>query len=204
MSALSPQIQQTDTHPKRLAILSAALKRFAESGVNGVAVPDIASQAEVGTGTIYRYFQNKEALVNALFQEEKRRLKSFLTDDLPVGAEPRQQFDDFWRRMVAFAREHPASFRFLELQDHRPYLDETSRELEHQVLKRLATACRHLQNQGTFRSDIRAEVIMALVWGAYVNLMKAESGGHLTLADTDILAAGDACWRLCAVRTEDG
>ena len=59
---------------KREAILRAALQVFAENGVNGVAVPQIAARAGVGTGTIYRYFPGKEALVNQLFREQKQAL----------------------------------------------------------------------------------------------------------------------------------
>ncbi|MEB3734640.1 TetR/AcrR family transcriptional regulator [Halopseudomonas pachastrellae] len=57
---------------KRQAILSAALKVFAEGGVNGVPMPALAEQAQVGTGTIYRYFSSKEALVNELFREQRQ------------------------------------------------------------------------------------------------------------------------------------
>ena len=48
------------------AILKSALHLFAERGYFGTAVPDVAQLANVGTGTIYRYFENKEALVNAV------------------------------------------------------------------------------------------------------------------------------------------
>jgi AcrR family transcriptional regulator len=42
MASSVQQAQQTDPQPKRTAILEAALDRFADLGVNGVAVPDIA------------------------------------------------------------------------------------------------------------------------------------------------------------------
>src|SRR5690606_27876447 len=52
---------------KREAILHAALELFVERGFWGTAVPEIAEKAGVGAGTIYRYFESKEALVNALY-----------------------------------------------------------------------------------------------------------------------------------------
>ncbi|WP_328188396.1 TetR/AcrR family transcriptional regulator [Marinobacter sp. OP 3.4] len=198
MASTAQQTQQTDPQPKRTAILEAALDRFAELGVNGVAVPDIANRAQVGTGTIYRYFQNKEALVNALFQEEKLRFGEYLAQTRDRQGSPRELFNQHWQQMVGFAREHPKSFRFLELQDHLPYLDNRSRALERQVLQRLVKPSRNLQQQGVFRTDIRAEIIMATVWGAFVNLMKAERAGYIELSDKDINDARDACWRMCA------
>jgi len=57
---------------KREAIMGAALDLFVERGFHGTAVPEIAQAAGVGAGTIYRYFEHKEALVNALYRPEKQ------------------------------------------------------------------------------------------------------------------------------------
>ena len=53
--------------------MAAALELFVERGFYGTAVPEIAERAGVGAGTIYRYFESKEALVNALYREQKLR-----------------------------------------------------------------------------------------------------------------------------------
>src|SRR6185503_5568621 len=47
---------------KRRRMLDAALTAFAERGYHGVAVPEVAAAAGVSTGTIYVYFESKEAL----------------------------------------------------------------------------------------------------------------------------------------------
>ena len=54
---------------KRDDILNAAMELFGELGYDGTTVPMIAERAKVGAGTIYRYFENKESLVNILFQD---------------------------------------------------------------------------------------------------------------------------------------
>jgi TetR/AcrR family transcriptional regulator, repressor of fatR-cypB operon len=183
--------------PKREAILRAALEVFAELGVHGVAVPEIASRAGVGTGTIYRFFDSKEQLINAVFREQKRELGRRLRDLDPLQ-EPRTVYDEFWRRVVQFVHDEPYAFRFLELHDHQSYLDEESRELERKVLAPMLAAHRSLQKRGVFRKDIRAEVAMSLHWGALVNLFKAERTGYLSVKPRDVIAARDACWRLLA------
>tara|TARA_R110001599_G_scaffold198585_5_gene395460 strand:+ start:828 stop:1433 length:606 start_codon:yes stop_codon:yes gene_type:complete len=182
---------------KRSAILQAALKVFAEGGVNGVPMPALAEQAGVGTGTIYRYFSSKEALVNELFREEKLSLNRRLYADLDKSLTPYEKFALVWQRMVLYTREAPASYRFMELQDHRPYLDDESRTLDRETRAPLLEHYRLLQKQGVYRKDIRAEVLMALIWGAFVNLIKAERDGLISLDQTDIDAARDACWSLC-------
>lgn len=184
--------------PKREAILRAALEVFADFGVHGVAVPEIAERAAVGTGTIYRFFESKEELVNEVFREQKRALGRRLRG-LDPAAEPRAVFDEFWKRVVQFIHDEPYAFRFLELHDHQSYLDEQSRELERRVLEPIVAAHRALQRRGVFRKDIRAEVAMSLHWGAIVNLFKAERAGYLTVKPKDVQAARDACWRLLSV-----
>src|SRR5690348_5979837 len=67
---------------KRRRILDAALQTFAAKGYHGTAVPEVADAAGVGTGTLYRYFAHKEALVNEVYRDAKQRLKVALLDDL--------------------------------------------------------------------------------------------------------------------------
>lgn len=182
---------------KRAAILKAALKVFAEGGVNGVPMPALAEQAGVGTGTIYRYFASKDILVNELFREQKAAVEQRLYGGLDLQAPPRQLFEQIWERMLGYSREAPDAYRFLELQDHRPYLDQQSRETELRMLRRVASQYRALQQRGIFRNDLRAEVLMTLVWGAFVHLVKAERDGHMQLSNADAEAARNACWALC-------
>jgi TetR/AcrR family transcriptional regulator, repressor of fatR-cypB operon len=183
--------------PKREAILRAALEVFSEYGVHGVAVPEIAARAGVGTGTIYRFFESKEALVNELYRECKRSFGRRLVD-LAQLSDAKAQFTEFWKIAASFVREEPEAFRFLELQDHLPYLDEESRELEKRVLSPIAKNCRSLQRRGIYRSDVRAEVLMALHWGCFVNLFKSERQGYVNVKPRDITAACEAAWNMCA------
>ena len=67
---------------KRRIILDAALRVFAAKGYHGTAVPDVADAAGVGTGTLYRYFANKQALVNVVYRDAKIRLRTAVLDDV--------------------------------------------------------------------------------------------------------------------------
>jgi AcrR family transcriptional regulator len=182
-------------------VIEAALELFAERGYHGTSVPSVMERAAVGGGSLYRLFDGKEALVNAVFREAKGRLESALRADLRIDLSPRSLFDEFWSRLATFAREEPLRFRFLELQDHAPYLDGESRQLEVSVLAPILLACMDLQRRGVFRADIEAQVMIAFVWGAFVGLVKAERLGYVKLTDARLFAARDACWRAFAVDT---
>jgi len=94
---------------KRRIILDAALQAFAERGYHGTAVPEVAAAAGVGTGTLYRYFEHKEALVNEVYRDAKQRLRSALLDGVPELELQRPEaaeawFAELWRRLGAFAK----------------------------------------------------------------------------------------------------
>ena len=176
---------------KREAILKAALMLFAERGFHGTAVPLVAKKAGVGAGTIYRYFENKEALVNALYQRWKSRFGELILTDFPLDASPREQLHQYWTRMCAFVREHPQAFKFLEAHHHGPYLDDTSRALEMSILEAPRTFIELAQTKGLVKAG-PPEVLFAVLNGSLVGLVKASWAGHLALTP-EVLAQGEAC-----------
>ena len=180
-------------------MLDAALSAFAERGYHGVAVPEVAAAAGVSTGTIYVYFESKEALVNEVFRDAKGRLKATLLDGLPDLDPYRLDegegwFRELWRRLGMFARAEPEAFRFLEMQDHVPYLDAESRKLELSLLAPLWIAGKRLPRAGGLPVDIA----IALLWGAFVGVVKASRLGYLELDDRSLEIAGEASWRVIA------
>ena len=184
----------TPASPKQDAILTAALTLFSERGFHGTAVPEVAALAGVGAGTIYRYFASKEALVNGVFQQAKSLLRDALLLDFDPQGDVRTAFHQFWLRLTRFARDYPRQFRFLELQDHVPYLDDTSRALELQILLPVNLFCQYARDQGTAR-DLAAGTLMAMIWGAVVGLFKAEHLGYLpAISDDTLHQAEQACW----------
>ena len=70
---------RSDAERNRRRILSAAATVFAERGL-GATMDEIADQAKVGVGTVYRRFPEKQLLIDALFEER--------IEDVPVSTVP--------------------------------------------------------------------------------------------------------------------
>lgn len=68
----SQKILRADAKENRDQILQAASKIFAEKGLS-VPISEIAHEAGIGIGTVYRHFPNKEALFNAINHNYKQR-----------------------------------------------------------------------------------------------------------------------------------
>ncbi len=54
---------------KRLAILTAAKRLFAARGFHGASVSDLAREVELPVGSIYTYFESKEAIIGTIIEE---------------------------------------------------------------------------------------------------------------------------------------
>jgi len=176
----------------RERIVQAALAAFAERGFHGTSIPEIAVAARVGVASIYRRFEGKEHLVNAVFRETKGRLRDALLLGLDLGAAPRALFLDVWARLIRFQRAEPLAFQFLEMQDHVPYLDGESRAVERSLLEPLLASARAASSEGS--SALSPSVVMAMIWGAFVGLTKAERLGYVALDDAALARAGEVCF----------
>jgi TetR/AcrR family transcriptional regulator, repressor of fatR-cypB operon len=164
--------RRTGGGDKREAILEAALHLFVERGFFGTAVPEIADRAGVGAGTIYRYFESKEALVNAIYRQEKLHFAHVVLDGFPAAAATREQFRVLWTRMAKFATEHTAAFIFLELHHHARYLDAESRAVE----QRMTELFTKVVTDAQARHELKAgppRLLMGLVMGAFVGVIRS-------------------------------
>lgn len=195
---------------KRRKLLDAALRAFAAHGYDGTSVPEVAKAADVAVGSVYHYFRDKEALVNEVYRDAKTRLRAAIFEDLaPLDVyapnDGERWFRDLWGRLAAFADAEPDAFRFLEMQDHAPYLDAKSRQLELSVLaplyasgQRLASGGMGARGSGGTGDGTPVDVMIALLWGAFVGLVKASRLGYLRLDARRLAQARDACWRMIA------
>ena len=64
---------RADAERNRVRILEVAKEAFTRSGANA-SLDDIAKQAGVGPGTLYRHFPTRDALLEAVYQTEVERL----------------------------------------------------------------------------------------------------------------------------------
>ena len=191
MTKVAQIYEGTETTGKRETILNAALRLFTERGFHGTAMPLVAELAGVGAGTIYRYFDSKEALVNTLYRDWKVMQITTILKDVPAETPLREQFRIYWNRLVEFATEFPVAFGFLELHFHAPYLDAESREVEQRGQNALVSFfqnCRHQQ----IVKDLPPEMLGALVIGSYVGLIKASRAGCFQLTQ-EIIEQAEAC-----------
>src|SRR5882724_11700490 len=70
---LAPRKPRTDAQRNRERILEVAKEAFTRFGA-GASLDDIARQAIVGAGTLYRHFPTRDALIEAVYRTEVEKL----------------------------------------------------------------------------------------------------------------------------------
>ncbi len=68
-----PRKPRTDAQRNRARILEVAKDAFTRSGADA-SLDDIAKQAGVGPGTLYRHFPNRDALIEAVYRTEVEKV----------------------------------------------------------------------------------------------------------------------------------
>ncbi len=186
---------------RKESILAAALACFVERGFHGTAIPQIAERADIAAGTIYHYFDSKEALVNALYRGWKQTIAARVFAAFPQAAPVREQFRVMWHEMVAFATAEPTAFAFIELHNHASYLDGASLAVDRTIKDFAHAMIARAQGAGLVK-PLDAWLLMELVFGAFVGMMRAHWEGRLALDAALLAGAEQACWDAIAIHRD--
>ena len=84
---------------KRRQILDGARRVFLADGFDGASMNDIARVAGVSKGTLYVYFDSKEALFEALIREDRKQQAERLVFPGDTNV-PREQLASFGRQLI--------------------------------------------------------------------------------------------------------
>lgn len=141
---------------RRADILRAAEAVFANQGYHAASIEEIARTAEYAAGTVYLYFQNKEALYVELFEEKIRELAELVgqrTDRIKDPTEAIRRL--IGARMEYFERNR--AFYLIYTREHiNRYEGRHERwsgvlRLYREYLERVAGIIRSGQRRGQFR-----------------------------------------------------
>jgi AcrR family transcriptional regulator len=138
-----------DAERNRQRILDAALELFAQQGL-GVTLNDVAHQAGLGVGTVYRRFPDKSALIDALFDQWADRLEGFARAAL--------EDPDPWHGLTSFL-EHAAELQsvdrgFKEIALGSPNAPERIAQLRQRMSPLGTELLRRARDAGQLRAEI--------------------------------------------------
>jgi AcrR family transcriptional regulator len=118
--------RQRERQEIRERILEAARELFAEHGYEAVTMRRIAERIEYSPTAIYFHFQDKQALLRELCDEDFGALAKHF-GSIAAIADPIERLRQIGLAYVAFGLQHPNQYRFMFMTPHPPVPAETSR-----------------------------------------------------------------------------
>lgn len=166
---------------RRQALLTAALDEFFEKGFSATRMDDIARRAKLSKGTLYLYFNSKEAMFRALIETFAMPNLEVIEQITNSAASLREALSNFARFAPVLIR-HTEMPRLLKVMAGDSHLfPETVRtlreELVEQVLGLIAGMLRRARDAGEIDIDnpeltariVMAPVVLSALWQAIFN-----------------------------------
>ncbi|MBF0475940.1 MAG: TetR/AcrR family transcriptional regulator [Deltaproteobacteria bacterium] len=181
---------------KRNEILQSALELIAEFGFHGAPMAMIAERAGVGAGTIYRYFESKDVLIQELFRDLEARATAHVQvgydEELPV----KERFLHLCTALLRYFLSFPLEFRYLEQYHNSPYGTDYRRDKLYGDSNN-RHPFKELIEQGVALQIIKDLPLVALfaLWiGPLTSLARDNILGFVQVDDKLSRQVAEACW----------
>jgi AcrR family transcriptional regulator len=169
---------------KKEDVLNAALAIIAEQGFHAAPISQIAEKANIGAGTIYRYFKNKEELINALYLEVRKRMAQEILKGQDTSGSVYEQFVRCMQNLISYLGEHPTEIQFTEQYENSPFVTDATRGEVNKIASPISDLFVRAREEHLLR-DLPFPVLMALLSGAAMALLKTCMRGELPTAQID-------------------
>jgi AcrR family transcriptional regulator len=104
---------QRRANKTRSKLLNAALVVFTEIGVDAATIERITDKADVGKGTFYRHFADKQQLLQALIEDALEKLNVRIADDSGIDKSLEGLLERLFDEHAAFFLQHTEQYILL-------------------------------------------------------------------------------------------
>src|SRR5438477_1901244 len=142
----------------RAAILDAAVREFSREGVAGARTDAIARAARVNKALLYYYFEDKEALYNAVLDQVFGGLAAAIEEVLSRDLPPKEKILAYAGAHFDYIANHPLYPRIVQgemmsgSRGRAPHLERIAKQYFRPVFAGLAAGLREGQARGEFRA----------------------------------------------------
>lgn len=183
------------TMDKRDEIVRAALELIAEHGFHGAPMAIIAKRAEVGAGTIYRYFESKDVLIREIYACLEGQILRAIKEKYPEDRPIRERYLHIGQRLIGYFLASPLEFRFIEQFHNSPYGVDCRREkVFGKKDKDLVTQLFEEGQQQQIIKDLPLLILFALSFGPLVDACRDHILQFIELDDALITRIVEANW----------
>ncbi len=163
-----PRKRSASTQEKRRTILNAAVRVFSQKGFHRCRISDIATEAGVAYGLVYHYFENKEEILNSIFDENW----GLLAKVIETVEEQTESLEEKLRSVVDFILDayrlvpDVIQVMVMEIARSSKFLKKPKIEAFEQVFQQLTQILAHHQKQGDVREDLDPKLMAYMIFGS--------------------------------------
>jgi AcrR family transcriptional regulator len=179
---------------RREQILQAARTRFLAAGLKGTTMHEVAQAAGVAKGTVYAYFQSKDAILHDLLGDDLQRLREETLPAIAAEAPLPERFRRYFRAVVAFYDDRRDFIELCHAEMGRELRRKARRQLGDVFAAQQAAWTATLVGVGATADEAsrEARVIVSLGYGLAVQRMRGWLDGD---PGADVEAAVRLVWK---------
>lgn len=185
MSRAKPQRKSTSSQKKRTRnpeekrelILEASLREFARFGFAGARADRIAIAANVSVGTVFKIFEDKTRLANAVFTHCLNQIQNGLGPILMGDLDCEEAFTEMWSFYVRMITQHQDVLMFYDYQPNSDFLDPENQYALAKVRQGLLIWIEKHQRSGKLK-NVSTEALRALAVGSLMRILREFVNGN--------------------------
>ncbi|MDT8421695.1 MAG: TetR/AcrR family transcriptional regulator [Desulfuromonadales bacterium] len=178
---------------KREAIMQAAMELIADQGFHGTPTSQIAEKAGTGVGTIYRYFKDKDELIEAIHEKVHTAFVRTFSDNYDAGLPIRENYLRIFTALTKLFVTNQFEIRFIEQYYNSPYGVAKKRAEEIECEKPMFAFFEQGKQQQVIK-DMPFEFILSLSLGSILILVRDHHNGFIALDEQAIATVVEANW----------
>lgn len=162
-------------------ILQASLNLCLRYGIRQMSIQKLVESVNISTKTVYKYFKNKEELLEAVLYRYHGEQYQML-ENLPAGENAACRFFTIWQ--IAMEHQYQINKVFYEdLHDYYPELEQTVNAVIAQKFEQFFLSVIHqAMDEGAFRDDILPEVALRSVLVLHQATLRTEEFNRFGLS----------------------
>lgn len=178
---------------KKQKIVLTMLELVVKQGVHATPMSQVAKEANVAVGTIYHHFENKQEIIeeiyNMIFQDFGVVLLTNVSDDLDY----KKQFEIVWSNLYNYFTTNPLAFKFSEWVGVPPIISE-------EVVNKAKPYYNNVKNfflkgiKEKHLKNIHLRLIVQMSYGNVVSAVRLKDKGELPMNQQQIKDAIEASW----------
>ncbi|HTF28603.1 MAG TPA: TetR/AcrR family transcriptional regulator [Flavitalea sp.] len=186
-------VQSDDISSKKAAILQSALELIGENGFHGVPMSLVAKKAGVAAGTIYHYFESKDAIIRELSAQIKNEMAEAMFSPDHEDKDYRTRFFVGWINFCRYFINKKHALTFIEQFNSSPYSNQPVYQTTSLFKERFNAFFQLGMDQG-FVKQVEYNLIAAIVFGCIVTTAKFHIQGHYEYTDSELTKIANIIW----------